>query len=233
MGDYRKGQRPSQVEPYKSFYIGREVEVYTTADMQKLWMKVISREWVKGGDSGLIDWAQVDYNVVDAAHALDHWDKLDEIAEKHGAALVYIDSGYEGKQQEVYENCAVRQGMIPTKGADRRLTMDWVRTDINPFSGKRKQVEGQTIGLITFDTDVYKTKTLAMIRGEGPAKWKVYQKTERQYVTEVLAEEKVGAKWVEKKGHRHNDFWDCEVLQTLAATINGFLAESVATERRR
>jgi hypothetical protein len=69
-----------------------------------------------------------------------------------------------------------------------------------------------------------------MLRGEHLRKWHVYRGIEEQYCKQVASEERVDGKWQTKRGHPNNHLWDCEVLQVLAATIDGILHTTLSVE---
>jgi hypothetical protein len=64
---------------------------------------------------------------------------------------------------------------------------------------------------------------MQLMRGETMQKWYVYRHPERDYVRQVTAEQKQEGEWKLREGHPHNHLFDCEVLQLLAATIDGVI----------
>ena len=212
--EYEKGQKHSEVEPFKSLYENRKTMVLGTVDVQKDHFWMVLREWVEGGDSGLISWAHVFT-----------WEEIEEAANEAGAMWVLVDCNYARRTAEVYENCVWRN-MVPCRGADRRLTMPYVYSDMDPFEGKRGGGTGTAVRVFSFDSDIFRLATMERIRGEHRAAWWVYRGIEREYRVQVTAEERIDGKWVQRYGANH--MWDCEVMQTFGATWKGFASVIMA-----
>lgn len=192
---------------------------HVTVDVQKLSLYWVAREWrQRVGDSlgprwdrtRLLEWGQVTT-----------FDEIAAIADKVRAYHVLVDSGYGERTMEVYEACWSKN-FRPTKGTDRKMLTPWARSDINPFEGDRsgRQRQQAILPLIQVQTDHYKQRLLALIRGETPGiTWEVYQGIDREYVAQVASEERVDGKWRLKRGVRDNHLWDCEVLQVVASDL--------------
>lgn len=206
---YDAGVRFSTVEPWKTIYIKKPTKIFMTGDVQKFDLRYLVREWVKGGDSGLIEWGSI---------AL--WDDYQEKAKEFKASRVLIDYGYAERRQEVLE-ASFHYNFIPTRGFDYRLSMPFQQALLNPFEGTKRQKENRQIAVMHFDTDVFKSQLLSRITGATRKGWYVYAEPELQYVQEVTSEYKMNGKWLVKQG-MHNEGWDMEVLQILAATRFGF-----------
>lgn len=213
-GDYAPQERPSAVEPYKTFYVGGEVFTFLTVDVQKDYFRGVAREWIrKEGKlfTGLIE--EGEYV---------GWDDLDDLADQWGVDFVCMDNNYEQRRQEVRENVLSRPGFMTSVGKDASMNSAWVIQDINPYEGTRRQRDGATVKQITFDTDFFKTDLQRMIRGEVPnVEWKVPREYRRAYWREVLAEEKQDGKWTLRRGFSAAHAMDCEVLQLLLAALAG------------
>jgi len=206
---YNKGELVSEVEPYANIHVGKKILVLLTADVQKANIWCVVREWIDGGDSGLIDWRSVIL-----------WEDFEKLAQEVGAAQVYIDARYKLRRQEVFEYCA-EWGGFPTFGADSRISLAYSQRLIDPFEGKSGQGT-HSLTSYTFDTDIFKSLLRDMITGHSPRAWMVYRNIEREYYRQVASEERVEGVWVLRHGYPNNHLWDCEVLQLLGATIEGF-----------
>ena len=211
--DYERGQHHSKLDMFKEFYINKKTVVYTTADVQKYDLWTVTREWVEGGDSGLIDYRKVL-----------RFSDIDAIAREHNAEQVLIDSKYPERRQEVYE-ASMSLNFIPTKGHDSRLSQTWLQRYINPYEGTAKK-SPESLMIYIFDTYHYKAQLMGRIKGEIKTGWWVFAGVDRTYRQQMISEEKVDGKYVLRSGHKDNHLWDCEVLQVLAATIYGLNSKS-------
>ena len=212
--DYQKGGRMSEADRYRDIYVSKPCALFLTADLQKGHHWYVVREWIDGGDSGLVEWG---YGVL-----LEDLRKKDEACK---ASKVFADNGYKARSGELLEACMAWQWM-PCIGSPN-LAIPWRRGMIDPLEGRVGGGSGKTasktsLAQITFDTDVFKTLLLDMMRGEAPQAWGVYQGVEPQYTRQVSSEQRVDGAWVTRRGHPQNHLWDCEVLQLLCATVEGF-----------
>jgi hypothetical protein len=206
---YVKGECFAQTETFKEVYVKKPTATYVTVDVQKAHQWVVAREWVQGGDSGLIDYK---YVVT--------WEDVEKFANDVKARRVLVDYGYAQRQFEVFEY-ALHYAAWPCKGSDK-LSLPFKKTIIDPFEGKHGQGQaGQNIATYSFHTDIFKTLLMDMLRGESEKHWYLYDLIERDYVRKVASEERVEGEWRMKRGHGQNHLWDCEVMQLLAATIEG------------
>lgn len=183
-----------------------------TVDVQKDHFWYVVREWCAGGKSCLVEWG-----------SCGTWDQLDEIASRHKAEAVVVDSGYGERATEVYEEC-IRRRMVPAKGDDRGSTPDlpWRKSDINPYEGTRRAKDGESLQLILWHTDTFKLMLLARLRGDASG-WFVYRGIERDYCLQITAEERTPKGWIKRR--RDNHMTDCEAMQILAALAYGYLAK--------
>jgi len=205
--EYAKGTQVTQHEKYKKFYIKKTSAVIVSADVQKLHLWGLAREWIDGGDSGLVDFK-----------SFVAWEDFEEFNSQHKARRVFIDSAYYKRRMEVYEFC-LTYNAIPTVGSES-ISLPYKKSVIDPFEGKTGQ--GQySIALYMYNTDIFKTLLMDLIRGESEKTWMLYDRIERDYVKQTSSEERVDGKWQLKRGHRQNHLWDCEVIQLLGATIDG------------
>jgi len=134
------------------------------------------------------------------------------------ATRVLVDAGYAQRAMEVYEY-ALEFRAWPTLGREN-LALPYKKDKVDPFEGK-SGAGRESIIRYQFNTDVFKTLLLDMVRGESEKLWHLYQHVERDYVRQVNSEHRVDGKWMLKRGHGQNHLWDCEVMQLLAETIHG------------
>lgn len=217
---------PGEPEPitFKKFYIGKEIIRIATTDVQKDWYMFLVREWVRGGDSGLVHWQEIRSN---------EWSELDALCESFRASLNYIDNSYAERKQEVYEHCTLYPGFVPCISRDSRMVQSWLRSQINPFEGTSRQSMGATVGVITFDRDVFLTHLFDLMAGRTRARWYVPTGIEMQYRKQVTAWEKIDGAWGNKKGQTADHLAACEVQQVVAATVEGFMSSSAPESARR
>jgi phage terminase large subunit GpA-like protein len=217
MMPYTRGQLFAKASCFADKYKDAKSIIVIGVDVQKDYLRYVVRQFVAGGDSGLIDYGTL--------HA---WQEVADMADAlgaHGADLwVMVDSGYGERTQEVYEAC-VKHRFIPTKGSSTPMrSQQWAQSTINIFEGTRKQSEGESVQLITFDTITTKLQLFDRIQGRGPFGWYLFSGVEDAYVKEVTSEEydQSTNKFEKKRGRRDNHFLDCEVLCLVAAIIAGF-----------
>jgi hypothetical protein len=201
--DYGKGRVPSTCEAF-NIWVPKEKSVIVTADVQKTYLPAVAREWIEGGDSGLVDWV----------FAPD-FDTLEAFANLHKAQWVGIDCGYAARAMEVFDY-AVNYKALPLRGSES-LIVPLKRSYVDPYEGRRGQ-GGTTLETWTFNTDVFKTWLMDMQRGQAPQKWHIYKNPEREYIRQVTSEEKADGAWRIRHGHTQNHLWDCEVMQIVVAT---------------
>lgn len=217
VGEYKQGERVTECDQYKDIYVQKARMVVVSADVQKETQWGVAREWIAGGDSGLIEW-----------HHGMLLEDLRAFDEKHKASRVYIDNNYRKRAIEVYEACAEWR-WVPTVGSGQ-LAIPFKKRIVDPFEGKMGQgnEESQLLEIV-FDDDVFKTILMDMLRGAAPQKWRVYQGVAPEYVKQVVSEERIDGEWVKRRGHPNNHLWDCEVLQLVCATVEGFYRNEFLT----
>lgn len=204
---YQRGQHPDEATETKAFFIGKPSQTYLTADVQKDHLVWLVRKWFRGGDSGLIDWGTT---------AL--WEDLDSRASMHKVGQIFVDNSYPDRQTEVYEECYSRR-MVPTFGR-AQIMLPWARREIDPFEGRKGQGKYR-MATITFDPNIFKDQLQGFVCARDSRKWWLPSNVDRDYVNQVVAEERTAEGWRKRRGFGANHFLDCEVLQVLAATING------------
>lgn len=183
-----------------------------TVDVQKTHMWWVVREWVVGGASCLIEWG---YCAT--------WDEVDKIGNAHKCEAIIVDAGYGERTTEVYDEC-LRRRMVPAKGDDRGTTPDlpYRSSDINPYEGTRRQVQGESLKLILWHTDTFKLMLLSRLRGDTRGWW-VYRGIERDYCMQITAEERTPKGWIKRR--RDNHVTDLEAMQLVAALAYGYLSQ--------
>lgn len=210
---YSRGELFSKASVFADTYKDSRAEIMIGVDVQKDTLRYVARQFVVGGDSGLIDYG-IAYS----------WQEIADMADKLGAWGVLVDSGYGERTQEVYEAC-LQFRMIPTKGSSTSMrSQTWTQNTINVFEGTKRQSEGSSVQLVTFDTIALKLQLMDRLQGKGPFGWYLFSGVGDDYAKEVTAEEYLPEtnKFQLKRGRRDNHYLDCEVLCLLAATIAGF-----------
>ena len=203
---------------FADFYKGMRRTRFVTVDVQKDHLWWVVREWVKGGDSGLICYG-----------TCVRYSEIDQQARLLGCNKVFIDAGDGDRQWDIYQAC-LKFRFIPIQGVENQENAMRDVT-INPKTGKKatKLRGGSTKGLVTvlrFRTSPFKHKLLKRINGEAGPRWFVYDGIERGYCEQVTSEEWTEEGWRLKEGITRNHLWDCEVYQMLAAVRFGY-AEAV------
>lgn len=226
--DYSRGERPSESSEFADIWIPKDKRVFLTQDVQKAHFWWLAREWIEGGDSGLVDFG---YAV--------SWAQMAAIADDLRVFDWFCDYGYEKRQMEVFE-AAIEHRMTPVKGNDR-VGLPYKRSDLDPREGKSGGQSDTLIKTYSWRTVIFKPLTLDLIRGQSDRRWVIPSGIEwadrsepdrtvigfREYSRQVASEECVDGEWRLKRGHPDNHFWDCEVMQLLAATIHGLYRSSL------
>jgi hypothetical protein len=223
--EYKRGERLTAVEPFKTFYIGQQTSVLAALDIQKDHFWFAAREFVGSGDSGLIDWR----------HAIT-WGDVDAALEKHKVDFLALDMGYEVRRMEVFDYVVSRCGggtqwAIPLSGKDG-LSVSIRTQEQDPYLGTKGGNRG-TIATALWNTDQFRMLLMQMIRGESVQKWRTYAPLERDYVEQVTAQERVDGVWKFRKGCSQDHLWDCENMMLVLARMvgryqNDFLTSEVA-----
>lgn len=126
-----------------------------------------------------------------------------------------VDSGY--RTDEVYEACRLT-GAVPSKGADhKKVPLTYHKIDTIPGTGKALPGGLQ---LVSYDANHWKDE-LARRLASGPGGlWALHADTGDDYAAHYAAEarDETTKEWV-LRGRRANHWWDCGVLQVVAAQI--------------
>jgi hypothetical protein len=227
-GNYARGVCPGEsTEPagiaaeagrtYKDIYIQKPRLVFVTADVQQYNQPYVVREWIKGGDSGLVEWGQAQ-----------SWEALERVANQYKAYRVGVDYGYELRRMEVFEYAA-RCRAWPMMGRDN-LELPVVKRQINPFEGRKATLDHRkNLTVWHFNTDVFGLLLLALMGGVRPQRWLLYKFIEEVYVGQAASMERVAGRWQKRRGHGQNHLWDCEMMQVVMATIYRVLRLEIDT----
>lgn len=189
------------------FNIAKTLTTFATADVQKDHLWGAAREWVDGGDSGLVGYSY-----------LATFEHLEEFANKHKAVRVGVDCGYETRALEVYEY-AIKYKALPLRGSDSLSFMAVKELKIDPYEGRRGHGE-VTVLTYLFNADIFKSLLLDMMRGEAKHQWILPQNVPQEYILQAGSEEKRDGVWTTKRGRSQNHLADCETMQLVMAFLH-------------
>ena len=185
-----------------------------TVDVQKYHLWWVARWWYCEGEkvmTGLEDWGNL-------ATFADLGILIDRITPH----AVGIDIGYAERYGEVADFCA-DTGSIALKGEDNMKTDLYLRDKMNPTEGRKAQGRAENFNMLTWNTDVMRSKLLAAIRGETPWSWHIPQMPGREYVRQVMSTHKVDGVWGTKKGYPQDHMFDCEAMQLALARYDSLI----------
>jgi len=206
-GDYLEGELWADLPVYAKQYEDLERAVLIGCDVQKGYLQAVVRQFVHGGDSGLL-WCG------DVANL----EALEGIADRFGAQFVMMDQRYRTK--EVQEWAVSHTGYIPCLGVVRRARALFTVSVLDLDEGKRGQgVTGRCIEIVEFDADMVKDILAVQIqRGEGACRWLVPSgySGNASYCGQMTAERCINGRWVNPRQMANHD-WDAEVLALLGA----------------
>ncbi len=233
-GDYGRGVRITESdgicneagESFKKFYIGKKKAVGLACDAQTYHLWWVAREWIEGGDSGLIDFG-----------TCVRWSELNEVSKECAAHWVTVDAADGKRAHEIYNAC-LKYRFQAIAGQENITHMLYQMSHFDPIAGARgmhlskKGASKNQIDLLSFRPDPFRSEVVARIGGETDHAWCVYHGIEREYVDQVISTEKKGGVWVTKEGQAQDHLFHCEVHQVVAATkmgLNEFREREVAT----
>lgn len=214
-GPYARGQRISQVDPWRMSCAGKDTAVFVTMDVQQREIYWLAREWISGGESGLLAWGTAQ-----------DWAQVAALLERYQPYAALIDIGYAERRLEVLEHAAALD-LIPTRGESRPMLVPYQKRELNIYEGTPRQREGIRLYSLVFSPDYFKDLLADRVNGTGPG-WHVYTGIEVDYQRQMTSEEKVAGRWQCKRGRSANHLWDCEVLQMLAAVVSGYASAAAA-----
>ena len=182
-------------------------------DVQKGYLVPVFRQFIRGGDSGLV-WSG------DCAN----FEALDMLAEKFGAQFIVVDQRY--RTREIQEWAFAHAGYIPSMGVSRRARVLFTTQVLDLDEGRRSGA-GRKIETIDFDPDMLKDILAGLVqRGEGARRWMVPRgySANAAYTAQMTAERSVNGRWINPL-NRPNHFWDAENLALLAAIRFGYFGQ--------
>lgn len=201
VADYQYGTSPAILTGYEE----APTSTFATIDVQKdhLWLCV--RQWfaVNQGDSGLILYQRCE-----------DWPESFALCKEHSAERIYCDAAYAIRQQEVYEVASKTPGFVPVID-NVKLQGLYKRETIDPHEGTRRQGTTNLITRYVINPSMFRHRTMELMRGEMDQSWYVPRGTPMEYQGQVTSAQFIAGEWREKKD---NHAWDCEVMQTFAAT---------------
>lgn len=212
-GQYSEGELWAGVPAYAEQYRDEDRVVLGGCDVQKGYLVAVFRQFVRGGDSGLV-WAG------DCAG----FEALENMAAKYDAQFVLVDQRY--RTREVQEFAFAHPGYIPSMGVVRRARQLFTNGVINLDEGRRGGV-GRKIETIDYDGDMLKDILSVLVqRGAGARRWLVPQgySTNKGYVEQMTAERSINGRWVNPR-NKPNHYWDAECLALLAAIRFGYFGQ--------
>lgn len=204
-GAYQEGDGFADAETYAPVYEGMERHVFGGVDVQKGYLAVTFRQFVDGGDSGLV-WAGT----------VSGLDALDKLADKYGAQFVLMDQRY--RTREIQEWCFDHSGYLPCEGVKTRARSIYTVNSLDLDEGRSSRTGLRIIEMLAHDGDQLKDILASLMQGRGRHRWFVPTgyATRADYCGQMTAERSVNGKWVNPAA-RPNHFWDAELLCLLAA----------------
>jgi phage terminase large subunit GpA-like protein len=212
-GSYRHGQRLLTVPAYE-YLSRRPSQLILTTDVQKDRFICVVREWFDGGDSALVEFAEVQgFRDIAALRA------------KHNVKWSFIDLGYSERRNEVLEQCLYGEikGTIPMFGRDTLKEFHAVNKAYDPFEGTAKQGRTKMV-MVTFNPDMGKHILARLMDGTDSHQWLIPSDIAGEYVRQITAEECIDGAWV--KRHRENHALDDENMQLVAACVLGIFRQA-------
>jgi len=109
--------------------------------------------------------------------------------------------------------------------------MIWIR----PKAASHATATAANYSRITWQSDIWRSKLLAAMRGETPWTWYVptligldsHRESGvvngREYVRQVLSTHKVDGAWERKPKHPDDHVFDCEAMQLVLARFDGLI----------
>ena len=210
-GQYKEGELWAEIEPYKTQYKELNCYVYGGADVQKGYLVAAFREFVDGGDSGLI-WAG------DVAN----FAELDKLTRQFDANNIFIDARY--RTQEVNEWASQREetfaAYFPCFGVLRKAKCLFAINEFDIDEGKRGQGNGRTIETVSFDHDLISDMLADLIQRRHDARrWLIPAgyAGNKKYIDQMTAQKSINGRWQPIPAGKPDHFWDAEKLALLAA----------------
>lgn len=213
-GDYAEGELWADSPAYAAQYAEQDRVVFGGCDVQKGYLMAVFRQFIRGGDSGLI-WTG----------SVANFTALDQLAEKFQAQYVVVDQRY--RTREVQEWAFTHSGYIPSMGVTRRARALFSTQVLDLDEGRSRGI-GRKIETLDYDADMLKDILAVQIqRGSGSRRWLVPRgySMNGDYVQQMTAERCVNGRWINPQA-KPNHFWDGENLALLAAIRMGFWGQT-------
>lgn len=210
-GEYKEGELWADLPVYKTQYPELQRAVFCGCDVQKGYLVAIFRQFVQGGDSGLIWSGEVS-----------NFETLDNLAAKFNALYIIMDQRY--RTREVQEWAFAHTGYIPSMGVSRRQNVVLHSSRPIDLDEGRRGGTGRQIEVLDYDGDMLKDILAVQVqRSEGSRRWLVPKGygANKNYVAQMTAERSINGRWVNPQD-KPNHFWDSEGLALLAAIKFGF-----------
>ena len=215
VGEYKAGQRMSQAGAYQPFYIGKRSVILMTVDIQKACEWWVAREWIDGGDSGLLELGQSN-----GLH------EIREIGARLRPVGVLVDNSYADRSRAIIEAASggLLKGAILSYGRDNLKDKNGqpreyeVFLNRDPYEGTANQGRFHCHS-VTFIPDRIKNILYVLTSGNDWHKWRVPRGLPSWYAQHMTAEQSIDGIW--SKVRRDNHGWDCEVLQVLGSKLYG------------
>jgi hypothetical protein len=209
-GEYDEGQTFATVGVYAEQYADAETIIVGGVDVQKGYLVATFRQFVRGGDSGLIWHGTVS-----------DFSTLDGLADQHKAEFVLIDMRY--RTREVQEWCQTHAGYIPCEGVKTRARSLYAVNLLDLDEGRSTRTGVRVIETLSHDGDQLKDLLTGLLQETDGRRWLVprgYAKR-NEYTDQMTAERSVNGRWVNPQD-KPNHAWDSELLCLLAAIRFGF-----------
>lgn len=213
-GEYIEGETFATVKAYAKQYEEADAVVIGSCDVQKGYLVPVFRQFVRGGDSGLV-WSGTCAN----------FRALDELAEKYGAQYVFPDMRY--RTREVQEWCHAHPGYIPAMGVSTRARALFTESRLNIDEG-RSSGAGREIVYLTYDADMLMDILVLQIqRAEEAHRWLLPRgySSNADYIAQLTAERSANGRWI-NPGDRPNHLSDAERLCLLGSIWLGYFPVS-------
>lgn len=201
---YVTGERMSQHKTAGAPHIGKAATVIATIDVQLDDLIFTAREWVQGGDSGLVDYGYEQ-----------RWDKVRDRLERAGTRHILIDAGYAARRTEVFDSVlrGAMRGAFVCFGRDSLYELYQLR-EIDPYEGTARQGRSK-LWRVTWNPNQAKSALLRLMTGEDPHIWTLPQDVDNAYIRQLESEECEDGRWLRKR--RENHYLDCEAMQYVGA----------------
>jgi predicted Zn-ribbon and HTH transcriptional regulator len=209
-GQYQEGQLFAAVDPYREQYDGTESIVFGGVDVQKGYLVATFRQYVRGGDSGLVWHGTVS-----------DLETLDKLATDYQAQFVLIDMRY--RSREVQEWCHLHAGYIPCEGVKTRARSIYAVNLLDLDEGRSSRTGVRVIETLSHDGDQLKDLLAGLLQETAGRRWMVPEDyaRNREYCDQMTAERCINGRWVNPQ-EKPNHAWDSELLCLLAAIRFGF-----------